>query len=103
MTIKLNLFMKFAIGLVLIIVFAIGRYTAPKTVMKADSNTKIEYGTYVLLKSDTIPSRVDVMKQNGVAANDIARSIRSSGSNIADRSITNYFQYKGKIIRKKSY
>ena len=87
--VKTIILVAFIIGLI------IGRAFAPKTEVKYRDHGKMTH-----LRTDTIPSRLDVMKENNVSPNDLARAIRSAGSTVAKRKIVHVFQKNNRIVTK---
>jgi len=65
-----------------------------------DKNIKLDNKKWVLIKSDTIPSRIETMYKVGMTKKEIAGRIRNSSS-VAQSTISNYF-VRGKGIKKVS-
>jgi len=87
--------MKAIIVGVFILGIIIGKTTSPETKTIYRNHNEITY-----LRTDTIPSRIDVMSENNIPPKDLARQIRNSGSKIAQRTIVHLYQKNGKIIKK---
>ena len=76
----------FLLGIVL------GRLSKPKTIIEYRNHDE-----WVLLEADTLKSKLDVMKENGLLPEDVDDMVRSIGSGITKRYITRTYQLNEKI------